>query len=122
MKYPARSPAATRFAKIAWLLGTGLGVVLFAYAARLPSLAGDLNDTYWHAHYQPYFWRSFTDGESMALGMGLQALVVGAGYGILTQALPRTAPLYRQLRWVLRFGLLLSCLSWSLWLLGLLLF
>jgi len=108
--------------KAAWFLGVACGVVLGCYAAYLPDLTANLNDIYWKAHYQPYFWRLLTDGESIALGMGFQALAGTAVYGTLTQAMPRTQPFYQQLRWVLRLGLLLSFLRWPFWVLGLLFF
>jgi hypothetical protein len=100
----------------------GASLVLCFFAAQLPSFASELNAEYWMAHFQPYYWRLLTDGEGITLGMGFQALVGVAVYGILTQAMPRTLPFYRWLRWVLRGGLLLSFILWPFWVLTLLFF
>ncbi len=98
--------------KAFYTLFVGASLVLFFFVARLPSYAENLNTVYWLAHHQPYFWRLLTGGESNVLGMGLQALVVAAVYGILAQALPHTPPFYQWLRMVLGGGALLSFLLW----------
>jgi hypothetical protein len=101
--------------KALYILLIEASLVLFFFAARLPSYAENLNTVYWLAHHQPYFWRLLTGGESNVLGMGLQALVVAAVYGILAQALPHTPPFYQWLRMVLGEGRCFPFCSGPFW-------